>query len=57
MLLEKHLLIFDLHIDHDKTQFVRSSTDLPETAEIRWNKVDSCWNGFDAQKRMKWLGF
>ena len=56
-LLEKQLLMFDLHIDHSKTQFVRSSLNLSDKAYINWNEADKCWEHFDLLKRMKWLGF
>ena len=56
-LLEHHLLIFDLHVDHSKTQLVRSNLDLPDKAEINWVASKLCWEPVDVRKRMKWLGF
>jgi hypothetical protein len=56
-LIEEHLKIFDLHIDHSKTQYVISNPDFPDTADIKWNAGGLCWDSAPVLKRMKWLGF
>ena len=57
MILEHLLRIFDLNIDHSKTQAIRSHKDLPEKLNIIWDKSNCCWKEFTVLNRMKWLGF
>ena len=57
IILDEQLAIFNLSIDHSKTQLIRSNTELPERLYIIWNKDLNLWEPLVVKKRMKWLGF
>jgi hypothetical protein len=57
LILDEQFAIFNLSIDHSKTQLIRSNTELSDTINVIYNKESNLWENVTVQKRMKWLGF
>ena len=56
-ILDRLLATFNLSLDHSKTQFIRSFTELPVVINVILDKETGLWKPLKACKRMKWLGF